>query len=139
MGISSSVKALYLTPGQTATGALVSTGSFNGSNGPNRMPGVDRNAYQMPHTNNVDLRISKRISVHEKYNAEFLAEAFNLANHQNVTGVGATAYTVATDPTTHTNQFTPYTSTPFQSVTSTNNSNFAYNVRQIQMALRITF
>ena len=139
MGISSSVKALYLTPGQTATGALVSTGSFNGSNGASRMPGVDRNAYQMPHTNNVDLRVSKRISVHEKYNAEFLAEAFNLANHQNVTGVGATAYTVATDSTTHTNQFTPYTSTPFQSVTSTNNSNFAYNVRQIQMALRISF
>jgi hypothetical protein len=93
----------------------------------------------MPHTNNVDLRVSKRISIHEKYNAEFLAEAFNLANHQNVTGVGTTAYTVATDSTNHLNEFVPYTSTAFQSVTSTDNSNFAYNVRQIQMAVRISF
>jgi hypothetical protein len=41
------------------------------------------------------------------------------------------------DNTNHVNQLTPYTSTPFQSVTSTDNSNFAYNVRQLQMALRL--
>lgn len=139
MGISGSAGTLYLTPGQTATGKLVSTGSFNGSNGSNRIPGVDRNVYQMPHTNNVDLRLSKRITVHERYSAEFLAEAFNLANHQNVTGVGTTAYAVATDSTNHINEFVPYTSTPFHSVTSTDNSNFAYNVRQIQMAIRLNF
>lgn len=73
------------------------------------------------------------------YNLEFLAGAFNLANHQNVTGVGATAYVVTEDTTNHLNTLTPYTATPFQSVTSTDNSNFAYNVRQLQMALRLTF
>jgi hypothetical protein len=93
----------------------------------------------MPHTVGVDLRASKRFVVKERYSLEFLAEAFNLANHQNVTGVGATAYAVALDNTNHVNQLTPYTSTPFQSVTSTDNSNFAYNIRQIQMALRLQF
>ncbi len=47
--------------------------------------------YQYPKTWFVDLRASKKIVVREHYNLEFLAEAFNLTNHQNVTGVGATA------------------------------------------------
>ncbi|HVT96988.1 MAG TPA: TonB-dependent receptor [Acidobacteriaceae bacterium] len=139
MGISGSQSKLYLTPGATAQGSLVSTGSFNGSNGANRVPFVDRNVFNMPHTVGVDLRASKRFVVKERYSLEFLAEAFNLANHQNVTGIGATAYSVALDNTNHVNQLTPYTSTPFQSVTSTDNSNFAYNVRQLQMALRFQF
>ena len=42
-------------------------------------------------------------------------------------------------PTTHQNTLTPYTSTPYQSITSTDNSNFAYNIRQVQMAVRFTF
>jgi hypothetical protein len=139
MGISGSQSKLYLVPGGTAQGSLVSTGSFNGSNGANRVPFVDRNAFNMPHSVGVDLRASKRFVVRERYSLEFLTEAFNLANHQNVTGVGATAYAVAVDSTAHVNQLVPYTSTPFQSVTSTDNSNFAYNVRQLQMALRLQF
>jgi hypothetical protein len=139
MGISGSQSKLYLVPGGTAQGSLVSTGSFNGSNGANRVPFVDRNSFNMPHTIGVDLRASKKFVVKERYSLEFLAEAFNLANHQNVTGVGATAYSIALDNTNHVNQFVPYTSTPFKSVTSTDNSNFAYNIRQIQMALRFKF
>jgi len=77
--------------------------------------------------------------VRERYKLEFLAEAFNLTNHQNVTGVGTTAYAISEDATNHVNNLVPYTSTPFKSITSTDNSNFAYNVRQIQMALRLSF
>jgi Carboxypeptidase regulatory-like domain len=138
MGISGSQSKLYL-PGSATQGSLISTGSFNGSNGANRVPIVDRNAFNMPHTVGVDLRASKRFVVKERYSLEFLAEAFNLANHQNVTGIGSTAYSVAVDSTNHVNQLTPYTSTPFESVTSTDNSNFAYNIRQVQMALRLQF
>jgi hypothetical protein len=36
------------------------------------------------------------------------------------------------------NTLTPY-STPFKQVTSTNNSNFALNVRQIQLGVRLQF
>jgi hypothetical protein len=136
-GISSSNSKLYQNSATTQTSLV--TSSFNGSNGTARVPVIIRNAYQMPNTWNVDLRASKSIVVHETYKLEFLAEAFNLMNHQVVTGIGTTAYTVTENTTTHQNTLTPYTSTPYNSITSTDNSNFAYNIRQIQMAVRFTF
>jgi hypothetical protein len=139
VGISGSSSKLYTTPGQAGQQSIISTTSFNGSGGANRIPLIIRNAYQMPKTWGVDLRASKGLVLKERYKLEFLAEAFNLMNHQNVTGIGTTAYIVTEDATNHLNTFTPYTSTPFRSITSTNNSNFAYNVRQIQMALRFSF
>lgn len=138
VGISGSSSKLY-PDGSATQQSIISTSSFNGSGGANRIPVFDRNCFQQPRTVNVDLRMSKRLAIKERYKLEFLAEAFNLANHQNVTSVGATAYVVTENTTAHTNTFTAYTSTPFQSVVSTDNSNFAYNVRQIQMALRLTF
>jgi hypothetical protein len=138
VGISGSSAKLYPT-GSTTQQSIISTSSFNGTGGANRIPGLDRNDYQYPKTWFVDLRASKKIAVREHYNLEFLAEAFNLTNHQNVTGVGATAYSISENTTTHTNNLVQYTATPFGSVTSTNNSNFAYNIRQLQMAVRFTF
>ena len=137
ISVPSSYTALY-QPGATKTTPLVTT-SFNGSAGASRIPIIIRNAYQYPKTWQVDLRASKHLIVHEGYDLEFLAEAFNLANHQNVTGLGTTAYTAGTNSTRHLNTLSPYTSVAYGSITSTNNSNFAYNVRQIQMALRFTF
>jgi hypothetical protein len=139
VGISGASSKLYVTPGNAAQQSIISTTSFNGSAGANRIPGIDRNVFQQPKTWVVDLRLSKKLVVRERYGLEFLAEAFNLANHPNVTSVGTTAYAVSTNSTTHINEFVPYTSTPFSSVTGLNNSNFAYNVRQLQMALRFTF
>jgi hypothetical protein len=141
VGISGSSSKLYTTPGVATQQSIISTSSFNGSGGANRIPGIDRNALKMPSTWVLDLRLSKRLVVKERYSLEFLAEAFNLANHQNVTGIGASAYTVSEGVTGFplTNDLVPYTSTPFKSITSTDNSNFAYNIRQIQMALRLKF
>jgi hypothetical protein len=138
-GVSGSSSKLYLTPGQATQGSIINTSSFNGSGGANRIPNYDRNAFQFPKTWFVDLRASKSILVRERYRLEFLAEAFNLTNHQNVTGVGTTAYAVSEDTTNHINNLVPYTSTPFTSITTTDNSNFAYNIRQVQMAVRLTF
>lgn len=138
-GLTGAQSKLYQS-GATATTSLVST-SFNGSNGASRLPNLDRNSFQYPKTWNLDLRLSKSIAVRERYSLEFLAEAFNLMNHQNVTGVAGTAYSISTTSTNYPKQntLTPFTSTPFGSITSYNNSNFAYNVRQIQMALRLKF
>jgi hypothetical protein len=138
VGISGSSAKLYPT-GSTTQQSIVNTSSFNGSGGTNRIPGLNRNDYQYPKTWGVDLRASKKVVVREHYGLEFLAEAFNLTNHQNVTGVGTTAYSISENTTTHTNSLVQYTATPFGAVTSTDNSNFAYNVRQLQMALRLTF
>ena len=87
----------------------------------------------------LDLRVSKKLVVKDRYSLEFFTEAFNLTNHQNVTGLGTTAYQISEDTTNFVNKFTPYTSTPFKSITCTDNSNFAYKVRQLQMALRLQF
>jgi hypothetical protein len=138
VGISGSSAKLYPF-GSTTQQSIINTGSFNGSGGTNRIPGLNRNNYQYPKTWVVDLRASKSVVVHEHYNLQFLAEAFNLTNHQNVTGVGATAYSISENTTTHANDLVQYTATPFGSITSTNNSNFAYNIRQLQMAVRFTF
>ncbi len=136
-GITGTSSGFY-QDGATTTTSKVTT-SFNGSSGAVRLPNLDRNSFTYPSTWNVDMRLSKAISVRERYKLEFLAEAFNLANHQNVTGVSSTAYALGTNSTTHLNTLTRYTSTPFASITSTNNSNFAFNVRQLQLALRLTF
>lgn len=138
VGISGASSKLYAL-GATTQQSIITSTSFNGSGGANRVPGFDRNAFQQPKTVNVDLRLSKHLTVKERYSLEFMAEAFNLANHQNVTAVGATAYTISEDTTNHVNNLAAYTTVPFQSITATNNSNFAYNVRQIQMALRLQF
>ena len=138
VGISGSSAKLYPT-GSTTQQSIINTSSFNGTGGTNRIPGLDRNDSQYPKTWGVDLRASKKVVVREHYGLEFLAEAFNLTNHQNVTGVGTTAYSISENTTTHTNNLVQYTATPFGAVTSTDNSNFAYNVRQLQMAVRFTF
>jgi hypothetical protein len=138
VGISGSSAKLFPT-GFATQQSIINTSSFNGTGGANRVPGLDRNNFRYPKTWSVDLRASKRFAIHEHYNFEFLAEAFNLTNHQNVTGVGATAYSISEDTTAHTNNLVQYTATPFGSITSTDNSNFAYNVRQLQMAVRLNF
>src|ERR1700739_3444111 len=138
VGISGSSSKLYAT-GSTTQQSIINTSSFNGSGGANRIPGLNRNDFQYPKTWFVDLRASKHVIVREHYNLEFLAEAFNLTNHQNVTGVGATAYSISENTTTNTNNLVQYTSTPIGGITSTDNSNFAFNIRQLQMAVRFTF
>lgn len=143
VGISGSSSTLTVTPGSPVQ-SIISTNSFNGSGGSNRVPVFNRNAIQQPATYVVDMRASKHIVFQERYDLEFLAEAFNLANHQNVTGVNSSAYFVNTNfqagskTLGASNTLTPY-STAFGQVTATNNSNFAYNTRQVQLGLRLKF
>jgi len=145
-GISGSSSTLTVTPGAPVQ-KIVNTGSFNGSGAPsaaNRVPILDRNAFQQPATYVADLRLSKRVLFRERYGLEFLGEAFNVANHPNVSAVNSSAYFVndVLQPGSKTNgagnTLTPY-STPFKQVTGINNSNFALNVRQLQLGLRLQF
>jgi hypothetical protein len=143
VGISGSSSTLTVTPGAPVE-KIVNTGSFNGSGGTNRVPITDRNAYQLPEAYVVDLRLSKRLLFRERYGLEFFGEAFNLANHQNATTANANAYFVNDILETGSktigegNTLTPY-STPFRQITATNNSNFAFNVRQLQLGVRLQF
>ena len=117
-------------------GALAS-GSYNGSGGANRILETGRNTYRYPRTQVVDLRLSKSIPIKERYQLQILGEAFNLANHVNVTGVANTAYSI-TGSTLIFNA--PSTNNKAMLGTVTNaNSNFAYSPRNIQIGAKFTF
>jgi hypothetical protein len=128
-------------PGYTPSGSLIAGfGGVNGSNGTFRMPGFERNGLQQPKTVVVDLRLSKRFNVADRVKLELLGEAFNIANHQNVTTVNTTAYTVGTVAATKTNILTFSTAVPgFGAATATNTSGFSYAPRQLQLGVRAQF
>jgi hypothetical protein len=67
---------------------------FNGAGGSNRLPFVGRNSWRYPWIQNIDLRLSRRFRINEKQSLEFLAEAFNLFNHQQITGINNNMYTM---------------------------------------------
>ncbi len=70
--------------------------SINGSGGVNRTPFIERNSYQRPALQNIDLRFAKEFRVKERYRLDFIAEAFNLFNHTNAFGVVTSQYDVIT-------------------------------------------
>ncbi len=140
--LTGSTSNLTSDAGATVTGI---NNSLNGSDGPTRLGVVGRNSTQYPRTQVVDLRISKRFQFFEKYNLELLGESFNLANHQNVTALNATSYTLGTTPgvgnsLTFNTQDGSGGGTPlYQAVTNTNSSGFAYTPRQLQLSARFQF
>jgi hypothetical protein len=150
--------------------AIVGLGpGMNGSGGDNRVYGlgndghsynIGRNTYRYPATWKADLRLGRRLDFGSMRQLELLAESFNLFNHQNVTELETTGYTIesgsppstlgtpgtlptlnfltgpVTNPTTglETNANT----TAFGQPLNINATNF-YRERQIQFGLRMRF
>lgn len=121
------------------------SGSFNGSGGAVRAPNIQRSAFQLPATYVFDARVSKRVAVHEGYMLEILAEGFNLANHQNITTVNTTAYSMGTGTINGATQNTLTANTSsangsflFGSPSNSNNNNM-YMPRQLQLGVRLQF
>jgi hypothetical protein len=111
------------------SGAQSSGSGLLGAGGSSRIPGLPRNAFRTPKIVNVDLRISRRFRFTENMNLELLAEAFNLFNRFQVTGVSTTLYTLSGTTLT----FVP----AFGVETTAGNSIF--RERQIQFAARFNF
>jgi Carboxypeptidase regulatory-like domain len=121
--------------------------NVNGSNGRKSIEQISRNGFRQKRTINMDLRLSKKIKFGERYSAELIAEAFNIFNHQNVTAVSTTGYSIATtgSVTSASGNVPCSTAAPclsynssFGSVTNSN-SNFAYTPRQLQIGFRFFF
>ena len=138
--------------------------SWNGAGSNYWIPSIGRNTYQMPRTMVTDLRLEKQFTIdaHDKpYHLQLLGEFFNLANHQNVTGVSSTAYNLAANASVSTgctgsqlvtgqvqSECSTLTYVPkagagvsasgFGAVTNAD-SNFAYSPRQVQLSLRLEF
>jgi Carboxypeptidase regulatory-like domain/TonB dependent receptor-like, beta-barrel len=69
-------------------------GGISGSGALGRIPFIfERNGFRQPKIVNVDLRVSRRFRFTETTNFEILAEAFNLFNRYQVTGVNTNLYT----------------------------------------------
>jgi len=114
-------------PGQSG---YTTNGSGLSGTGVTYIPQFGRNTQKYPRTMVLDLRAQKSFAFAEKYNLELIGEAFNLANHQNVTSVNTTGYTISGN----TLQFNPAAGTPQNS-----NSNWAYSPRQVQLSVRLMF
>ena len=127
------------TSGSAPGGA---SGSINGSGGATRLFETGRNTYRYPNTYVLDLRLSRNIKITEKVNLQVLGEAFNLANHVNVTGINNTGYLIGTCAKGSTNCVAGTPTLTYNSpfgVVNNANSNFAYSTRQIQIGAKVSF
>jgi hypothetical protein len=110
------------------------TGLNGAGSSANRLPWIERNSYNYPKTVVVDLRVGKNFYIHASHfdNARFeiFAEIFNIANHQNITGLTTEAYSYSGSTLTPYAAFGTYTNS---------NSNYTYSPRQVQLAGRLHF
>jgi hypothetical protein len=124
------------------TGAALSL--FNSATG-GRIPQAPRNAFAGPGVHNLDARMSRTFTLHEGYSLQFFAEAFNLANHQNIIAVNtnyssyvAPGGSAACSTAAHTNGcIAPYTGAAFGSASST--SSTLFGARQMQFTAKFIF
>jgi hypothetical protein len=110
------------TPAGIQSGLLGNGGSF-------RAPFVGRNTYTNPGLASLDARIAREFRFKERFRWQLIAEAFNLTNRVEVTGITTTQYNVRTA------MLFPRTDFGSISATSTN----LLRERNIQLGTRFTF
>ncbi|HSY69071.1 MAG TPA: TonB-dependent receptor [Edaphobacter sp.] len=113
-------------------------GDWNGAGGTTAIPGIGLNTNRQPRKIVDDMRVQKQFTFAEKYNLQLLANVFNIANHQNIDGVGATAYKLSSGAAGNLGVATFQPAT-FAVPTSSNNSGFLYTPRQIEIGARFVF
>jgi hypothetical protein len=70
--------------------------SINGSGGSTVLPTVGRNTLRLPDSANLDVRLSRSFRLSETLRLRGALEAFNVINHQNISGVTQRAFLVGT-------------------------------------------
>jgi outer membrane receptor protein involved in Fe transport len=112
---------------------------WNGAGGLSVLPQVGYNTYKYPRRIVDDARLQKQIRFSDGRNLQLMLNAFNVANHQNITGYkgtylyylsGTTANYEGTDGTYDKN---------FKVVNNSNSSSFLYTPRQIEISARFNF
>ncbi|MCU1226434.1 MAG: hypothetical protein JWQ42_4527 [Edaphobacter sp.] len=108
-----------------------------------RVPGTSRNQYRLPNFYSLDPRITKIIGAGDRVNLKLIAEAFNILNHSNVTGVFTNQYSVGTvaGSSVLIPNSGPTNITAFQIPRTFSNSSggTSYAGRVIQLAAKVTF
>ncbi|HWG18742.1 MAG TPA: TonB-dependent receptor [Acidobacteriaceae bacterium] len=155
---------VFLSMGNTVNGGAegnIYGGAMSSSSGvatTGRAPQVGRNSIIGPGFNNLDMRVSRNIPIHESIYMQFSVDAFNVPNHQIITSVqggystylgtaGQTsgAYKCTTQAAPSGSTFggciVPSTNTglnTFYTTSSTSGSNL-YTARQLQFAAKLFF
>jgi len=138
---SAAVSGTQPNGGTTATPIKAAGSGMNGSGSSGYLLQLGRNSFKQPNTTVIDCRLQKDLRVNERFNFELLGEMFNVLNHQNVTGVNSTAYSI--NQTASTLVYQPATgagvnASGFGTVNNAD-SNFVYSQRQIQLGVKLDF
>jgi hypothetical protein len=134
LSVSSGVPYTATLTGNTPNTARISTGVL-GAGGSNRLPSIERNAFHLPTTANVDLRVSRAFRLSGEHRIEGILDVFNLFNRLNHTAVNTLMYTVGGTVAAPTLTYNP----TFGSLTNANSNYFVFTPRQVQLAVRYTF
>jgi hypothetical protein len=134
-----------LRPGLTGAGG---DGRVYGYENGSLAYNIGRNTFRYPSNWKVDVRVGKKFNLGEERQLEILAESFNLFNHQNVTEIETTGYTIDSGSATSPPTLNFLTGLKTSSTTGVipgfgqplniNATNF-YRERQIQLGLRMRF
>jgi hypothetical protein len=118
-----------------------SIGSYwNGASGSTMIPFIGVNTMKFPRRMVDDVRFQKQVSFDKGRSLDLMWNIFNVANHQNIDGLGTTAYKLSGTTATYQGQGTSNPSNnTYQIPTSSNNSGFLYTPRQIEIAARFNF
>jgi hypothetical protein len=113
---------------------------WNGGSGSTMIPQIGPETGRFPRHIVDDARLQKAITFEGGRSLELMANFFNVANHQNIDGLGTTAYKLSGSTATYQGQGTANPSNNTYLIpTSSNNSGFLFTPRQIEIAARLNF
>jgi outer membrane receptor protein involved in Fe transport len=112
---------------------------WNGSGGSNLIPAIGPNTGKYPRRMVDDVRFQKQISFAKGRNLQLMCNIFNIANHQNVTSLGTTAYALSGTTATYQGQIGSSANNTFGVVSNTNSQGFLYTPREIEFSGRFNF
>jgi len=148
-GSSSASSALAGADGGV-TGGVMSSGSGTATAG--RPPQIGRNSQRAPGLQDLDLRVSRDIQIHDGIKLQLLGEAFNLANHRIITSVNSTYSTYVAPGSscsagsasvasgaTFGGCLNPYVSATAGFDTPSGTNNLLYGPRQLQVSAKLFF
>jgi hypothetical protein len=115
---------------------------LNGSSGSTLIPQVGVNTYRYPRHEVDDVRLEKDTTFeawNHSYSVQLLANAFNVANHQNVTSYASTALYQLSGTSLIYNKQPGTTDDTFGVVNNSNSSGFLYTPREIEISARLVW
>ena len=113
---------------------------WNGASGSTLLPGIGPNTGRYPRHMVDDVRVQKQVPLGGSRNLQLMCNIFNVANHQNIDGLGTTAYKLSGTTATYQGQGTSNPSNnTYKIPTSSNNSGFLFTPREVEISARFNF